>query len=165
VTVLGRRRLPDEARGAAFAAAPLGAHERVLEWSPVDPGGWCVASTFGLRCPDDYALLRWDEVRHVAYTAPVIEVEHMDGRPARRLRLQEPRRLAEVVRERVTASIPYDRHFRLTGDGRGVRIVARRRPDTDELTWLPTYDEGLDPDDPVIRARAEAALYDARSLF
>jgi hypothetical protein len=164
MTLLARHRLPEEARSAAFGAVPLAPHERVLEWAGVETGGWCVASTYGLRCPDDYALLRWDEIRHVTYVAPVMEVEPNDG-PVRQLRLNEARRLAEVVRDRVTSSIAYDRHVRITSDGKGVRILARRRPDTDALSWLPAYDDGLDLDDPAVKSRVEAALYDARTLF
>ena len=46
-----------------------------------------------------------------------------------------------------------------------MRILARRRPDTDAMTWLPAYDDGLDLDDPPVRSRVQAALDDARTLF
>lgn len=164
MTLLGRHRLPDAARNAAFAAAPLGEHERVLAWADTDSGGWCVATTIGLRCPDGYRLLRWDEVRHVTYRDGVMGVELVDGESLQ-MRLGAGHQLPDVVRDRVMASIPFDRHVRLTPDGLGMRILARRRSDTDEMTWESTYDDGVDPDDPAVRSRAEAALYDARSLF
>jgi hypothetical protein len=164
MALLSRHRLPDEARSAALTANPLGEHERILDWARTGSGGWCVATTIGLRCPDDYQLLRWDQVRHVTYRDGAMDVEPVEG-PARRFRLEDAHHLPDVVRDRVTASIPYDRHVRLTADGLGLRILARRRPDTDEMTWESTYDDGLDVDDPAIRTRVQAALDEARSLF
>jgi hypothetical protein len=164
MTLLGRHRLPEEARAVALTAAPLGEHERVLEWAATGSGGWCIATTIGLRCPDGYELLRWDEVRHVTYRDGVMDVEPVDSLSLR-FRLDEAHHLPEIVRDRVSASIPYDRHVRLTSDGLGMRILARRRPDTEEMTWHPTYDDGLDLHDPTIRARAQAAMDEARSLF
>jgi hypothetical protein len=160
---LGRHRLPEEARTAALTAAPLSEHERVLEWASTG-SGWCVATTIGLRCPHDYRLLRWDEVRHVTYRDGVMDVEPVEG-PALRFRIEEAHRLPEVVRDRVSASIPYDRHVRLTADGLGMRILARRRPDSDEMTWHSTYDDGLDLADATIQTRVQAAMDEARSLF
>src|SRR3990170_119571 len=112
MALLGRHRLPEEARSTALAAAPLGEHERVLEWASTG-SGWCVATSIGLRCPDDYRLLRWDEVRHVTYRDGVMDVEPVEG-PALRFQIEEAHHLPEVVRDRVSASIPYDRHVRLT---------------------------------------------------
>jgi hypothetical protein len=164
MALLGRHRLPEEARSAALTAAPLGEHERVLEWAQTDSGGWCVATTIGLRCPDGYQLLRWDEVRHVTYRDGVMDLEPVEG-PALRFRLDDVHHLPDVIRDRVAASIPYDRHIRLTSDGRGMRILARRRPDTEEMSWHSAYDDGLDVDDPAIQARVQAAMDEARSLF
>ena len=54
------------------------------------------------------------------------------------------------------------RHVPLAGR-RGLRVIARRAPRGDRpLAWFYEYDEGVDPDDPAVRAAAEAALAAAR---
>lgn len=83
-------------------------------------------------------------------------------RPVHRLELDDPRRLLQLVRERVTASVVLQRHVPVRGH-KGLFVVARRAPSRDEpLTWLYEYEEGIDPDDPEVRRRAEAALEQAR---
>ena len=70
----------------------------------------------------------------------------------------EPRRLLELVRERVTASVLLVRHVPIDGR-RGVRVIARRAPAGDRgLRWIYEYDAGIDPDDPAVRLAAETAL-------
>ena len=54
------------------------------------------------------------------------------------------------------------RHVAVEGS-RGVRVIARRAPSGDRaVTWLFEYDEGVDPDDPLVAQAAEAALAAAR---
>jgi hypothetical protein len=78
------------------------------------------------------------------------------------LTIEDPRRLLELVRERVTASVVLQRHVPITGR-RGLRVIARRAPRGDRpLSWFYEYDEGVDPDDPAVRAAAAAALAAAR---
>jgi hypothetical protein len=160
VSLLGRHRLPDEAADAVFRDSPLLPGERVLQWA-VASGGWVVASTVGLRWPAAYQLVRWDEINHVTYVDRAMTVEPGDVV----LRFDDVRRLPEVVKDRVNASIALDRHLRLTGDGRGLRVVGRRRSDNGELRWETTFDDGLDPADPVIAGRAALAVDEVRSLF
>jgi hypothetical protein len=79
-----------------------------------------------------------------------------------KLTIDEPGRLLELVRERVTASVVLQRHVAITGR-RGLRVIARRAPHGDRsLAWFYEYDEGVDPADPSVRAAAEAALDAAR---
>lgn len=84
-------------------------------------------------------------------------------RPEHRLELDDPRRLLELVRERITASIVLTR--RVPVPGRGGATVVGRRPTTGlrELLWFVEYDEGLDPDDPQVAAAVEHALDAARA--
>jgi len=83
-------------------------------------------------------------------------------RPEHVLDVEEPGRLLELVRERVTASVVLQRHVPLEGR-RGVRVIARRAPRGDRpVEWLYEYDEGIDPDDPAVRFEAERALAAAR---
>ena len=74
----------------------------------------------------------------------------------------EPGRLLELVRERVTASVVLQRHVRVTGR-QGLRVIARRAPRGDRpVAWFYEYDEGLDPTDPAVREAAEVGLRAAR---
>lgn len=83
-------------------------------------------------------------------------------RPEYAFTLDEPGRLLELVRERVSASVVLQRHVALSGR-RGLRVIARRAPRGDQpLTWVYEYDAGIDPDDPVVRLAAERALTAAR---
>ena len=78
-----------------------------------------------------------------------------------RVELREPRLLPETVRERVNATIVVNKHVDLPGRG-GVRLVARRPPGGEVLGWTLVFDDGLDPDDPGVRAQAEQALEGVR---
>lgn len=72
--------------------------------------------------------------------------------------IDEPGRLLELVRERVTASVVLQRHVPVAGR-RGLRVIARRAPRGDRpIAWFFEYDEGIDPDDPAVRAVATEAL-------
>jgi hypothetical protein len=74
----------------------------------------------------------------------------------------EPRRLLELIRERVTASIVIQRHVPVSGK-RGLRVIARRAPGRrTDLLWRTRYDEGVDPDDPDVRRLAAEALASAK---
>lgn len=160
MSLFGRDKLPAAAADAVFAQSPLLPGERILQWVPAD-AGWVVATSVGLRWQAAYELVRWDEISHVSYAAGTMTVQ-----PAGvKLRFDEIKRLPEVVRDRVNASIAIDRHMRLAPDGRGMRVVGRRRSDTGELRWDTTYDTGVDQVDPLIEQRAAAALDEVRSLF
>ena len=66
--------------------------------------------------------------------------------------LDEPGRLLELVRERVTASVVLQRHVPISGR-RGAARDRPPRPRGDRpLAWFFEYDEGVDPDDPAVRA-------------
>jgi hypothetical protein len=79
-------------------------------------------------------------------------------RPEHRYTLDDPGRLLELVRERVTASIVLQRHVPVDGR-RGLRVIARRAPRGDRpVQWVYEYDEGVDPADPEVRRLAGEAL-------
>jgi hypothetical protein len=85
-----------------------------------------------------------------------------ERRPEHAFTIDEPGRLLELVRERVTASVVLQRHVALQGR-RGVRVIARRAPRGDQpLQWVFEYDEGVDPDDPFVQHAAAEALAAAR---
>ncbi|WP_214321937.1 hypothetical protein [Nonomuraea sediminis] len=148
------RRLPADVR-KSLATEP---GERVLTFAQGEDG-YVVATNLALFLADgtrvpyetiDRAV--WDEDGlRVLTTAGEVRLE----------RLTEPRMLPETVRERVNATIVVNKHVDLPGRG-GVRLVARRRPGGEVLGWTLVFDDGLDPDDPGLRAQAEQALEGVR---
>jgi len=127
-------------RDALYLSLPDRAVHR-LPWEQVEAADWD-AETETLRVSE---VGTWGEQR----------VEH-------HLVLPESRRLLELVRERVTASMVYQHQVRV-GPRQGLRVVARRAPSGREpLRWFFEYDEGVDPDDPAVREAAQEALTAAR---
>ena len=150
----------------------VSAGERLLAWAPVAGGQWVAGTRDALYLPG--ARLPWEEVEaadwdHDLARLRVSEVGQW-GSPRVEHALQlddtapgETDRLLQLVRERVTASVLLTRHVRVTGR-RGVRVVARRAPSgRSEVSWVYEYDEGVDPDDPFVRAAAETALAAAKA--
>lgn len=128
-----------------------------LAWAPV-AGDWMVATAEQLFLPHQPPVF-WDQVIRATWDEPVMEVQLPDG--PYRLVIERPGMIPQVVNERVKASVVVQHHVALRGD-KGVRIVARRRPGTQEVTWRVTFDAGLDHHDPELRAQADAALQDLR---
>lgn len=152
-----RLELPPDAR----EAFPLNRRERLLTAARLIDGTWVAATRDALVLPG--RRLQWASVAHAEWaddgaTLTVDMLATAEGDPdTYRLVLDEPGRLPEVVRERVTASIVASRHVAVRGRA-GVRVVARRAPGSDELVWQVVTDRGLDPADPGVRAASEAAI-------
>ena len=168
------RRTPAEVRDVV----PEG--ERVLAWSRVSPGGVAVATDAALYLPIDGTEARrvgqaapvglrlaWDLIAKATFSdAAVLVVEGRSEPRARdrawRVVLDEPGSLPTVVYERVTSSVVVSERVALRGE-LGARFVARRAGDG--LRWTVTFDAGLDPQDPDLRADADAALAELRSTL
>ncbi|WP_296602994.1 hypothetical protein [Nocardioides sp.] len=106
----------------------------------------------------------WEEIEAAdwdsdAFVLRVTEVGRWgERRPEHRFTIEEPGRLLELVRERVTASIVLQRHVIVDGR-RGLRVIARRAPRGDQpVQWVYEFDEGVDPDDPEVQRLAQEAL-------
>jgi len=83
-------------------------------------------------------------------------------RPVHEVTFDKAGRLLELVRERITASVVLQRHVPIRGS-KGLFVIARRSPGSDApLQWVYEFQEGIDPDDPVVRLAAESALAAAR---
>ncbi len=82
--------------------------------------------------------------------------------PPRSVRLAEPRDLPPTVRARVERSIAYTRYHKLAPAG-GVRVVGRRVPGRDGLSWQLVFDAGTDRNDPLLRVQADEHLAAART--
>jgi hypothetical protein len=117
-------------------------------WLPAEPGAGDGASDAGWR------RIGWDRVVKATWSEGVLDViegdRDADGvvtdLPAVRITLTEPRNLPSVVRTRVENSIARSELVQVPG-GSG-RIVARRVPGVDGITWTARLDTGtqLTPD-------------------
>ncbi|MGI8524352.1 MAG: hypothetical protein ACR2K3_13750 [Nocardioides sp.] len=147
-------------------AVPVGPGERLLAWATAGSGevlaGTRDALYVGAR------RIPWEEVEAADWDRDtslfrVCEVGHWgEQRVEHALALDDPDRLLQLVRERVTASVVLVRHVPLEGR-RGVRVVARQAPGRrGPLTWVHEYDEGIDPDDPLVQITADELLRASR---
>jgi hypothetical protein len=150
----------------------VGAGERLLAWAPIVDGGWAAGTRDALYLPE--SRVPWEQVQAADWDRDegrlrVSEVGTWgEPRPQHTFTIpdsaaKDADRLLQLVRERVTASVLLSRHVPVT-ERRGVRVVARRAPSgRSEVQWLYEFDEGIDPDDPFVRAAAETALTAAKA--
>lgn len=143
-------------RGARLPAdqrPPLDRDERLLAWS-TSATGPLVVTNRGLWLPGRDTRLGWHQVHKAVWSGETLVVtpaeavsEHdgyavvADG-PAISLDLPDPGDVPDQVRTRVTRSVGYSMHHQL--DGGGVRVVGRRVPGVDGLSWTVRYDAGTD---------------------
>lgn len=141
------------------------AHARTPSGAPV------VVTPEALYLPQRSGEVRriaWDDVVSAVWESPVLEVLEAGATVPARVLLEEPGRVPEAVRERVTSSIVVSERVLLAtspeGDA-GARISGRRLPASTELHWTVTFDLGLDPADPVLRAAADRELARMREWY
>jgi hypothetical protein len=157
----------------AEAVARLDQDERVVSWAPA-AGGAAVATPLGLWLPGHPQRLAWHLLDKASWQNPVLTlvpaVDPGDGvlveQPPIAVRLSQPRDLPETVRVRVQKAIAFTRHHPLSTDPgarRGVRVVGRRVPGRDGVSWQLVFDAGVDPHDPAVRAAASAFVDQARA--
>jgi hypothetical protein len=159
-------------RPPAAALAPLDRDERVVSWGSTPDGAAVVATPLGLWLPgpDAPERLPWHLVDKATWrdgrltVTPAVDAGDgvLDEQPPRSVRLATPRDLPQTVRVRVERAIAYTRHHRLPGGG-GVRVVGRRVPGRDGVSWQLVFDTGVDRDDPAVRAAAAARVDEARA--
>ena len=152
-------------------SVPVGPGERVLATTTARDGTVLAGTRDAFYTQTaDGAVTRvpWEQVEAATWDAETDTFRLTEvgawGRPrgAHVAILDEPGRLLELVRERVTASVVLQRHVPVQGR-RGVRVIARRAPRGDRpLEWVYEYDEGVDPADPQVAEAAREALELAR---
>jgi hypothetical protein len=153
--------LPADARDVL----PLHPRERLLAVARLADGSWVAATPRALVLPG--RRVDWSTVAHAEWSdeESLLRVDQLRTADAEgethRLVLDEPGRVPEVVRDRVTSSIVASRHTPVEGSA-GVRVVARRVPGEDELQWQVVVDRGLDPSDPRVQTASETAVSDLR---
>jgi hypothetical protein len=159
VLQLRRHRVPD-----VVTAVSLPPRERRLAWALTVDGQPVVATGESLLLPDG-TVLPWGQVEKAVWQAPLLTVREsadVEGTGAlHQVRLDEERDLPAVVYARVTASVAWSRHERLSPSG-GVRLVGRRQSGRDQLDWQLVYDAGTDVGDPLIREQAQRMLLEAQ---
>ena len=144
--------------------------ERVLAGAVDSAGGWHVGTDRALHLASGkgWRRLPWERVDRAGFDDEserlhVVEVADFgELEPTYELALVEPRRLLELVRERVTASVLLTRNLPVTGT-RGVKVVARRSPVGGPVEWSFLLDDGLQPDDPRVVAAVAAGRADAET--
>ena len=139
--------------------------ERLLAWAETDDGRVIGGTRDAFYAP---RRVPWEQVEAADWDrdTAVLRLSEVGSwgapRPEHLYDVAEPGRLVQLIRERVTASVVYQRHVLLDGR-RGLRVIARRAPGgAGSLTWIYEYDEGVDPDDPLVRLAAGQALSAAR---
>jgi hypothetical protein len=157
----------------AAAAVSLGTGERVLAAVPDDTGAWVVGTDRHLHLPDSaggrtHVVLAWERIDAATWEKDderlLVTLLPVDGVASGRyaVRLPDPGRLPELVRERVMATIVLNEHVPLAGRV-GARVVGRRPPEGGSVTWTVVVDRGLAPDDPDVQATLDARLAELRA--
>ncbi|HEX6516452.1 MAG TPA: hypothetical protein VF049_12840 [Nocardioidaceae bacterium] len=153
--------------------APLEPGEAVLAAAAMRDGTWLLGTRDALllvppdRVTQAEVRIAWEKVQRADWDREqnrlrVSEVgEFGRMRPEHVLTVDEPGRLLQLVRERVTASVVLQRRVRISGK-KGLTVIARRPPGrSGEITWAYEFDSGVDPDDPDVMDAAERALASA----
>ncbi|MFL6130495.1 MAG: hypothetical protein ACJ73E_15715 [Mycobacteriales bacterium] len=159
-------------RPPAEALAPLARDERVVSWATAVDGGAVLATPLGLWLPGAAERIPWHLVDKATWrdgALTVVAAEDagagvLDELPPRSVRIAVPRDLPQTVRVRVERTIVSTRHYRLP-DGGGVRVVGRRVPGRDGVTWQQVFDRDVDRDDPTVRGFATEMVEQSRSLL
>lgn len=148
----------------------LVAGERVLAAASDESGHWHVGTDSALHVSsgDGWLRIPWERIDRARYDddsdlLQVVEVADLgEPEPTHSLSLRQPRRLLDLVRDRVTASILISRHVPVQGS-RGIKVIARRSPVGGPVEWSFLLATGLDPDAPEVRAAFAAGQADAES--
>lgn len=148
------------------AGVPVERGERVLAVATTDDGAVLAGTrdAFYVQRDGQTHRVAWEQVEAAGWdrdtdTFRLSEVGSWgEERAVHTATLADPGRLLELVHERVTASIVLQRHVAVDRR-RGLRVIARRAPSgAGGVQWVYEYDEGVDPDDPAVRAVAREAL-------
>ena len=158
-------------RRESLADAEVAPGERPIAHARTPSGAPVVVTAEALYLPQrsgEVRRLAWEQVVHAAWESPVLEVLEAGVAVPNRVLLDAPGRVPEAVRERVTSSIVVSERVILASgpDGDvGARISGRRQADSTDLHWTVTFDHGLDPADPFLRAAADRELARMRDWY
>ena len=159
----GRRERP-----GADALLRLDRDERVVSWATAADGA-VIATPLGLWLPDAEERIGWHLVDKAIWRDGVLTVVAavdsgggvLDELPPRSVRITVPRDLPQTVRVRVERTIAVSRRYLLPGGG--VRVVGRRVPGLDGVSWQLVFDSGVERDDPEVRAAVASSVRQIRA--
>lgn len=153
---------PSAAIAAWRASLAPGQPARVLAWASSVDEQTVVLSPVTLSVGDQngWRHVGWHEIERGGWNAETEQLRwqtYAGGRGA--LALPAPRRVPEVFRERVAASLVFERFVPVTaGSDRGVIVSARRPCGTGAIAWHTTLTRGMTWRTPGVRALADDAL-------
>lgn len=154
---------------SARTSAGVPKSERVIAWGVGDSkdpeGSHVVATDQALYEQRSGIRLAWQDVIKGTWEQPdfVIDYQGVGGPRRLRIHLDDPRELPAAVRDRVTDTVVISEYRELTEDA-GAHFVARRSPGggLDGIGWSVVFDAGIDPADPILRAKADEVLGELR---
>lgn len=144
--------------------------ERVLAGTQDTNGRWIVGTDSALYAWSEarYQRRPWETIAQASWdreAAELLVVEVADfGAPEPRevVPLEEPGRVLELIRERVTASIMLTRSVPVRM-GSSLKVVVRRSPTrTGDMTFAFVLDNDLDPGDEQVAKAAKRGLAEVR---
>jgi hypothetical protein len=161
------RRLPSSAKKR------LAKGERVIAWAPTteDAQAPVVVTPLGVWLPGQPERIGWHQVHKATWSGnrltviPSTKVADGEGYTVMAddaplvVGLADPDNVPDEIRKRVTKSVGYTEHYPLPSGG--VRVVGRRVPGVNGLTWHVRYDEGTDAADPEVVATTTALVAEA----
>jgi hypothetical protein len=150
--------------------ADLPRGEKVLASAEAADGSWVLGSrrSLVLVLESGVQRLAWEEIEDAAWDKDAARLrvvgigEYGRSRPSYTFDMEDPARLLQLVRERVTASIVLQRRVLVRGS-LGLTVIGRRSPVGGPVAWMHAYDPGLDPLDPEVSAVADDALAQAQA--
>lgn len=147
---------------------------RILAWAKT-PTGFCIGSPAALSVGDDHGFTHvgWHEIEHGGWNSETRRLSWVcyrseDGRARRGfVELVDPGRVPELFRERIAATIVFERFVPLVSAGGGVTISARRdlAGTADRISWHVSPARGVNWRDAAVRAEAEDALSHVRNEY
>ena len=163
-----------KSRDEVRASVPLAAGERLLAMARDTGGRWAAASDralyhdvaerTGLAGPREWVRVGWEEIAGVSWDDRACSLTFTGLVPTvkRRTVLYLPAgaTLGLLAQERVAWTTVVRTEIPL-GDQRTARVIGRRRPGSEELTWLVGLDGGSDTE--AVEGALEAALNDLRA--
>ena len=161
---------PEPVPAEVLERAALPRDDKVLASGVSRDGTWLLGTrrVLVLLTPEGRVLMPWETVEDASWDRDeeMLRItgvgEYGRPRPSYSLTMEEPTLLLQLLRERVTASIVLQRRAPVRGR-LGVMVIGRRSPVGGPVTWMHSYDPGLDPADPAVVAVADLLLAQVRS--
>lgn len=148
---------------------------RILAWART-PTGYCIGSPAVLSVGDEHGFthLGWHEIERGGWNAETgrlswVRYPGEDGRSRPGfVDLVEPARVPELFRERIAASLVFERFVPLAASAEGGVTISARRDlagTADRIRWHASPTRGVDWRDQAVRDEAQEALLRVRMEY